>query len=173
MRAPAPSAASTPPSLCGTVIARVSSGSAESAASIRASNSGTPSPVFAESNDHIRAPGQSGAFCLRQQIALVQHLNLLRVPHIQLRQHAVHFALVLLAHRARRILHMDQHLRLLHLFERGAKRGDQRMRQIADKSHRIGEQNLAPRWQRQRLQLGVERREHARGLEHIGTASAG
>ena len=57
---------------------------------------------------------------------------------------------------------VQQHLGLRHLFERGAKAGDQRVRQVADEADRVGQQHLAAAGQFDGAQFGVERGEHAR-----------
>ena len=62
---------------------------------------------------------------------------------------------------------MNQHLGLRHLFERGAEAGDERVRQVADEAHRVGQENAAAAGQLNRAQLGIERGEHARRLKHL------
>ena len=60
-------------------------------------------------------------------------------------QHALHLLRLFALMRAGDIRDMQQQLGALHFFQRGAKRAHQRVRQIADESHRIGEQDFAPR----------------------------
>ena len=101
-----------------------------------------------------------------QQIHLVQHLQHRLALHVELRQHRLHLRPLLLQHRTRRIAHMQQQLRTLHLFQRRAKAAHQRMRKVAHESHRIRQQHLTPRRQLQLPQLWIERRKHPLRLQH-------
>ena len=85
----------------------------------------------------------------------------------QLAQNLLHLRLLLLAVGRGRVAHVQQHLGLRHLFQRGAEAGDQRVRQVADEAHRVRQQNLAAAGQLDGAQLGVERGEHPRRLQDL------
>src|SRR5579863_123838 len=65
---------------------------------------------------------------------------------------------------------MEQNLGLLYFFERRPKAGNQRVRQVPDKADRVAEQHAAAAWQFDPSQLGIERGEHARRLQHLCTS---
>ena len=64
---------------------------------------------------------------------------------------------------------MEQHLGLRNLFKRGAKAGYERVRQIADETYGIREQNAAAAGQLNGSQFWIERGEHARRRKHLRT----
>ncbi len=66
----------------------------------------------------------------------------------------------------------SKHFGLRHLFERGAKAGDERVRQIADEADRVRQKNAAAAGQFDGAQFGIERGEHARGREHLRAGDA-
>ena len=67
----------------------------------------------------------------------------------------------------RRVYNVQKQGRLSDLFKRGAERLHQRSGQMANESHRIARQHLAPRWQGQVSNRGIERGEEARVGDYV------
>ena len=171
---PASIAASAAPSLCGTRSSASITGSEKSARSMAASSASMPSPVCAETitstwSAMTRLVARCQAFALMrvEQVDLVQHFNARLAERLQFAEHLFHLRLLLLAVGRGGVAHVQQHLGLLHFFKRGAKAGDQRVRQVADESDRVRQQNVAAAGQLDRAQLGIERGKHARRLQHL------
>ena len=139
-----------------------------SAASMAASRRSRPIRCSPETAIASCLALQSRAFFGRKQVDLVQHLEDGLVLDVKLRKDRFNLLLLLVEQRAGGVADVQQHLGALHLFERGAEAGDERVRQVADEADGIGQQDLAPAGQLKLRQLGVERGEHARGLEHAG-----
>ena len=81
----------------------------------------------------------------------------------ELAEDLLDLSLLLLAIGGGGVAHVEQHLGLRDLFERGAEAGDKRVGQVADEADRVGQQDAAAAGQLDGAQLGIERGEHARG----------
>jgi len=62
---------------------------------------------------------------------------------------------------------VEEHLGLGDFFKRGAKAGDESVRQIADEADGVRQQHAAAAGQFDGAKFGIERGEHARGREHL------
>ena len=80
---------------------------------------------------------------------------------VELGEHLLHLLLLLVQQWAGGVAHMQKHLGALHLFERGAEAGNQRVGKVADETDGVGQQDFATAGQVKLRQLGVERGEHA------------
>ena len=75
-------------------------------------------------------------------IRLVAHENLRNLSGIQLGDDLIHRLRLLAPVVARDIHHVEQNIRVRQLLQRRLERGHQMVRQLADKSDRVGQQNL-------------------------------
>ena len=90
----------------------------------------------------------------------------------ELAQHRVDVALLGLGILMRDVADMQDDVRLQHLFQRGAERGDELRRQVGDEADRVRQHRLAAMRQGQRAQGRIERREQHVGGLHVGAGQA-
>src|SRR5262249_20990631 len=79
------------------------------------------------------------------EIDLVEHDDLRRAS-ADLAQHAVHLFDLLVLRGTGRVHYMQEQIGLHRLLQRSAKRRDQCRRKLADKTHGVSENHLAPSW---------------------------
>ena len=100
------------------------------------------------------------SFVGREPVDLVEHVQARAIVHAQLLQDFFDFGILFGVVRIGNIRDEQDQRRLLHLFERGAKRGDQSRREIANESDRIGKQHAPIRWKTHGAHGRIERRKH-------------
>ena len=110
---------------------------------------------------------QRRALVLRQQINLVQNFDAGLGERFELAENFFDLRFLLFAIGGGSVANVEEHLGLRNLFERGAKAGDQRVRQIADEADRVRQQNAAAAGQLNGPQFRIERGEHARRRKHL------
>ena len=120
-------------------------------------------------------------------VGLVEHEQRRPLARADLLEHAVDGRLALLDPVRARVHDVQQQVGLDHLLERRAKRGDQRVRQLAHEAHGVDQHQLAPRPQLYLAHERVERHEELvrhrsaaarerveqRGLSGVGVAHQG
>jgi len=78
-----------------------------------------------------------------QQIDLVEHFDARLGQTFELIENFFHLSFLFVAVGGGGVTDVEQHLGLCDFFKRSAEAGDQRVRQIADETDRIGKQNAA------------------------------
>src|SRR6267378_5280316 len=106
----------------------------------------------------------------RKLIDLVQHAQSRASSHSKLTENLLDFFIQLIVVRVRNIAHVQNQSSFLDLFQRGAKRGQQAFRKIADKSHGVGNQDAPVRGESKSANCRIERGEHSRGNQYFGPA---
>ena len=91
----------------------------------------------------------------------------------ELAQNILHVVQLRLGVLMRDVAHVQDHVGLDHLFQRGAEGRDQHGRQIGDKADRVGEDDARAVRQIDRAQRRIERREQHVGGQHAAPASCG
>ena len=161
-----------PPSDCGMRNSASTSGSPSARRRSPAAAPRAPRPSAPTPRSHRALQSRRRRGGCRQQVDLVQHLQCGLAADFQFRRAPPRPAPLLLQHRAGGVAHVQQQLGAFHLFQRRAKAGHERVRQVADEADRVRQQHLASRGQRELPQLGVERGEHALRRQHLRAWSA-
>ena len=116
--------------------------------------------------DGVAVAGELGKLAWRHQIDLVENLDDVLFGNVELGEDLFYLQFLLVADGAGGVLHVEQDFGAFDFFKRGAKAGDEGVGQVADESDGIRQQDFAARGKLELAQLGVERGEHAGGLEH-------
>ena len=164
------------PSVIGIRSDSVTTGSIGRAASTRRSNSSIPFPVFAETKTGPESPARATLDSRvsfkqrRQEIGFVEHAQDWAAVDAELAQNFVDFFVEFVVMRIRNVADVKDHRGFLNFFERGAKRSEQSLWQIANESDRVGDEYASIGRKADGANRRVERREHARRDEHFGVA---
>ena len=107
----------------------------------------------------------------REQVDFVEDFDARLGERIKLAENLFDLNLLLFAVGGGGVADVEKYLGLGNFFKRGAKAGDERVRQVANEADRIREENAATAGQLDGTQLGIERGEHARRGKHLRTSN--
>ena len=97
-----------------------------------------------------------------KQVCFIQDVQAWAILHAEIGEHLHHFGVLLGVMRIGNIGDVKNERGFLDFFECGAESGDQVRGKIAEKSHGIGKQGPAARWQANGADGGIESSEHLR-----------
>ncbi len=131
---------------------------------------GNPAVRWCARQHGVRVPlprlGQKG-FAVGKQVGLVEDVN--HALAADFFQNAFHHGHLLLPRRMRGVDHVQQQIRFADLFERGAKRSDEVMRQLADEPDRVAQAEAIPVADIDLARHRIECREQPVFDQHVGT----